>query len=218
MPSYQLISHSLCPYVQRAVIVLLEKNIPHERLDIDLANKPDWFNAMSPLGKVPLLNVDGQTLFESQVIAEYLDEVTQGSLHPQDPLARAQHRAWIEFGSATLNAIGKFYSAKSGDPFEQARIELANRFQRIVPQVQGTYFSGDEFHLVDGVWGTIFRYIDSFDTLGDFGLVPDALANWRQNIRVRPSVAKAAHPDYPELLHAFLCKRDAHLGTLARAS
>ena len=46
-----LVSHHLCPYVQRAVIALREKQVPFERIDIDLANKPEWFNALSPLGK-----------------------------------------------------------------------------------------------------------------------------------------------------------------------
>ncbi len=52
-----LVSHLLCPYVQRAAIALAEKNVPFERVVIDLADKPDWFIAISPLGKVPLLRL-----------------------------------------------------------------------------------------------------------------------------------------------------------------
>ena len=51
---YELVSHALCPYVQRAAIALAEKNLPYRRRDIDLARRPDWFRAISPLGKVPL--------------------------------------------------------------------------------------------------------------------------------------------------------------------
>src|SRR5882724_3279158 len=99
----KLISHKLCPYVQRAVIALNEKGVAFERIDIDLANKPDWFLKVSPLGKVPVLSVktDGGevALFESNVICEYIEDTQGGSrLHPQDPLQRAQHRAWMEFG------------------------------------------------------------------------------------------------------------------------
>ena len=53
----KLISHKLCPYVQRAVIALAEKGVPFERVDIDLSNKPDWFLALSPFGKTPVLMV-----------------------------------------------------------------------------------------------------------------------------------------------------------------
>lgn len=91
----ELITHVLCPYVQRSVIVLREKNIPYRRTDIDLADKPDWFREISPLGKVPIL-VTGErrSLFESAVICEYLNDITPGSLHPEDALERAEHRAW----------------------------------------------------------------------------------------------------------------------------
>ena len=84
-PKLTLISHKLCPYVQRAVIALTEKGVPFERIDIDLANKPDWFLKISPLGKVPVLLVetaDGEAaLFESNVICEYIEET-----HPQPRL------------------------------------------------------------------------------------------------------------------------------------
>ena len=107
-----LVSHALCPYVQRVAIVLHEKGLAFERRTIDLARKPDWFLAISPLGKTPVLQVRGQSLFESAVICEYLDEVAMPVLHPQDPLQRARHRAWMEFGSAVLNTIGAFYAAQ----------------------------------------------------------------------------------------------------------
>ena len=89
----KLISHKLCPYVQRAVIALAEKGVPFERIDIDLANKPEWFLKISPLGKVPVLVVATErgevALFESNVICEYIEETQAGrGLHPADPLAR----------------------------------------------------------------------------------------------------------------------------------
>src|SRR5216117_3240043 len=114
----KLISHKLCPYVQRAVIALTEKGVAFERIDIDLANKPDWFLALSPLGKTPVLLVGDTAIFESAVILEYLEDTQAPSLHPADPLARAEHRAWIEFGSAILNDIAGLYTAPSETAFD----------------------------------------------------------------------------------------------------
>ena len=68
-----LVSHALCPYVQRAAIVLMEKGITFERRDVDLKNKPAWFIALSPLGKTPVLQVGDEAIFESAVICEYRD-------------------------------------------------------------------------------------------------------------------------------------------------
>src|SRR6476659_7530869 len=113
----KLISHKLCPYVQRAVIALTEKGVPFERRDIDLASKPDWFLRVSPLGKTPVLVVGEVPIFESAVILEYLEETQPQPLHPADPLARAEHRAWIEFGSAILNDIWSLYPAVADTAF-----------------------------------------------------------------------------------------------------
>ena len=117
----ELISHHLCPYVQRAAIVLAEKDVAFDRIDIDLANKPDWFKAISPLGKTPLLRINGSdVIFESAVICEYPDETQAPRLHPADPLERARHRGWIEFATATLNDIAGFYNAPDAAAFERS--------------------------------------------------------------------------------------------------
>src|ERR1035438_7467120 len=113
----RLISHTLCPYVQRAVIALAEKGVAFERIDIDLANKPDWFLAISPLGRTPVLLVGDVPLFESAVILEYFEEPEPKPLHSADPLRRAEHRGWIEFGSAVLNDIAGLYGAPNDVAF-----------------------------------------------------------------------------------------------------
>src|SRR5215216_4809401 len=117
----KLISHKLCPYVQRAVIALTEKGVPFERIDIDLANKPEWFLKVSPLGKVPVLLVDEQPIFESAVIVEYLEETQPHPLHPSDPLRRAQHRAWVEFGSSILSDVWTVETTADQAAFESKR-------------------------------------------------------------------------------------------------
>ena len=94
---FHLISSVTCPWVQRSVIVMRVKGIAFDVTYIDLQNEPDWFLDMSPHGKVPVLQVDGAVLFESNAIAEYLDETLEPRLHPQDPIKRAQNRAWTDF-------------------------------------------------------------------------------------------------------------------------
>jgi glutathione S-transferase len=217
IPELELISHNLCPYVQRAIITLLEKEIPHQLRYIDLADKPEWFRSISPLGKVPLLKVKGEVLFESAVICEFLDEITPGSLHPSDPLIKAKHRAWIEFGSSILNAIAGFYNAPNQKLFEQKQQELRDKFLWIENHWQGgKYFAGDTFSLVDGVYGPIFRYFEVFDAIADFRIFADTpkVKAWRQSLKVRPSIQKAVIPSYPEQLLSFLKGRNSYLSTL----
>jgi glutathione S-transferase len=224
MPKLELISHYLCPYVQRAVITLLEKGIPHDRTYIDLANKPDWFLKISPLGKVPLLKVENDILFESAVICEYLDEITPDSLHPADPLIKAKHRGWIEYGSSILNVIAGFYNAPTPEAFEIKRIELKHKFEWIErDRKPNTYFSGDSFSLVDATFAPIFRYFDVLDAavripkgIADFDIFTDTpnVTEWRHALQVRPSVPIAVVEDYPQRLLTFFKQRNSHLSTL----
>src|SRR4051812_44550380 len=106
----KLISHTLCPYVQRAVIALTEKGVPFERIDIDLADKPAWFLGISPLGKTPVLQVGDTAIFESAVILEYLEETQPKTLHPPNPFTRAQQRRRNQICSAGVGAIPGFFS------------------------------------------------------------------------------------------------------------
>jgi glutathione S-transferase len=215
----KLISHKLCPYVQRAVIALTEKGVSFERIDIELAGKPDWFLKISPLGKVPVLQVATDAgdvaLFESNVICEYIEDTQGGAkLHPQDALKRAQHRAWMEFGSTILSELWGLET--TGDPaiFESKRQAITAKFARVEEALgAGPFFAGKGFSLVDAVFAPIFRYFDVFDRLIDLSVFADTpkVRAWRNQLAQRASVRTAVGPDYPQLLHAFLVRHDAHL-------
>ena len=219
-----LVSHPLCPYVQRAVISLAEKGVPFERVDVDLANKPDWFVALSPLGKTPVLRVGHRAVFESAVILEYLEETQPNPLHPADPLARAEHRSWIEFGSSVLADIAGLYGAPDEAAFVARIRTLAAKMDRLEAHLearldpQGAWFDGVAFGLVDAVFGPVFRYFDVFDRIGDFGILSGRprLAAWRSALHDRPSVRNAVAADYETRLWAFLLARRSHLSTLMR--
>lgn len=221
VPGLTLVSHALCPYVQRVAIVLHEKGLAFERRTIDLAHKPGWFLAISPLGKTPVLQVRGQSLFESAAICEYLDEVAMPMLHPQDPLQRARHRAWMEFGSSVLNTIGAFYSATDEATLQARALELRGRFVQIEGalsqhRAEGPYFAGPDFGMVDVVFGPVFRYFDVIDDLpgvADLGLwqgLPQ-VAHWRAALAARTSVQQAVGPVYAEGLRTFLRARGSAL-------
>jgi glutathione S-transferase len=217
MTTLTLVSHHLCPYVQRAAIALEEKGVAFERINIDLANKPDWFLAISPLGKVPLLKVGDAVIFESAVILEYLEETQANPLHPADPLKRADHRAWIEFGSTILGDIWGFYTAADDAALWAKARTLTEKFARLEQRLgEGPYFDGVRFSLVDAAFAPVFRYFDAFDRIADFGMLTGKpkIDAWRQTLARRPSVARAVAADFPERLRAFLAARKSHFSTL----
>ena len=209
-----LVSHHLCPYVQRVAISLMEKGVAFERAYVDLSAKPDWFVAVSPLGKTPLLKVDDDVLFESAVICEYLEDVLPPALHPEDPLERARHRGWMEFGSAILGDIWGLETSQDAGGVERKSQDIRKKFEWLEATLgDGPYFAGSRFCLVDAVFGPVFRYFDVFDELADLGVfatVPKVRA-WRAALAQRPSVRDAVGDDYGERLHKFLQNKNAYL-------
>lgn len=210
-----LVSHKLCPYVQRAAIVLHEKGVSFERRWVDLADKPAWFQAISPLGKTPVLLVGGEPVFESAVICEYLDEAFMPRLHPQEPLQRARHRAWMEFGSNMLNTIGAFYGAPDALSLEVRRDELHARLTQLEAAIdpRGPYFAGAAFGMADAAFAPVFRYFEVFGALGIGGFfdgVPTVRA-WRDALARRESVRAAVTDQYGQLLTRFLRERRSEI-------
>lgn len=220
MPTLTLVSHPLCPFVQRAAIALLEKQVPFERIDVDLQNKPDWFMTLSPTGKVPVLQIqedDGtsQVLFESVAICEYVDETQPGpSLYPADPFARAQHRAWVEFGTATLGEAWGYLNARDEAAAAARTALLAEKLGTLEKALgAGPYFGGEGFGMVDLVFAPVFRYFDIVE--GDTGTSCSAefpkVDAWRRQLSARPSVKVAVSKEYPELFRAHLQRSNALL-------
>jgi glutathione S-transferase len=186
-PRLRLTSHKLCRYVQRAVIALTEQRC----LRADRYRSRQQTQLVSgDFGKTPVLQVGDTAIFESAVILEYLEETQPKPLHPADPLRRAEHRAWIEFGSAVLNDIARFYAAPDEATFKARTSQLEQRFARLEARVAASpWFDGESFSLVDAVFGPVFRYFDVFDEIADFGILkgkPSLRAGAKRSRRDRP--------------------------------
>ncbi|MCK7582244.1 MAG: glutathione S-transferase family protein [Chromatiales bacterium] len=214
--AYQLISFVLCPYVQRSVITLKEKQVPFEITYIDLQNPLEWFPAISPMGKVPVLRVDeDRVLFESAVINEYLDETNPPPLHPQDPWRRAHNRAWIEFGS---NLIGRQYQmlmAPDEGGFVQERDGLLADLRYVEQQLgEGPFFNGAAFSLADTAYAPLFVHMDLIERrhpLGLFAQTPK-VGTWRDALLARPTVRESVVADFGERFSAYFAAQGGYLG------
>jgi glutathione S-transferase len=182
-------------------------------------NKPDWFKKISPLGNVPVLLDGDQPIFESTVILEYLeDTLPHHALHPADALRRAQHRAWMEFGSSILMDIWIAEITQERSIFDEKIEVLRQKFSRLEGEINGPWFDGDEFSLVDAVFAPVFRYFDLFDRVTDHGIfrkTPKVNA-WRKALSDRPSVKNAVVPEFMEILEQFVHFKNGHLAFLLR--
>jgi glutathione S-transferase len=194
MAKYRLVSFKTCPWVQRAAIVLREKKIDFEFQHIEPGNRPDWFRAISPHNKVPVLRVDDRiSLFESGAIAEYLDETVAPRLHPEDPVERAVNRAWIEYLPAFVDlASGHAYTDSEAE-FDKAAAEVPGAFEKLEKALErragGPFFNGSRYSLVDAAYAPFLQrhlFLERIRRLGHIDKFP-RLKAWAEALAERPS-------------------------------
>jgi glutathione S-transferase len=161
------------------VIALRAKNVEFDVTYVDLRNKPDWFLEISPHGKVPVLQVDGEVLFESNAIAEYLDDVVAPQLHPEDPIKRARNRAWTDFVPTFAGGLSGIYYAKSEEGSEKREKVARERLEKLEEALanergnDGPYFNGPELSLVDAAYAPFLQRFLIVDRWLETGLLND---------------------------------------------
>lgn len=214
----KLVTSKLSPYGHRVEMTLIEKNIPYEKQNISLAEKPDWFVNDTPLAKVPALYVGDKALFESIAICEYLEEAfPENPLHPQDPLTKALHRGWMEVSSGILSGTFGMIFSQNQHEFEvkkaevMLRIAAINKYFKFVP-----YLEGEKFSLADACMASALKpltFIDGKFTLGIFDLDRNAAA-YTENVVARGSLHKSLSEDYEELFKDLIKRKKSHLLTM----
>ncbi len=214
MARLHLISFKTCPFVQRAKITLNQKQVEHEITYIDLADPPDWFLEVSPLGKVPVLKVNDEVLFESAVINEYLDEITGGELQPDDPLQRAKNRAWIEFASDMLGNSYMMKTAADRETYEKYKDKLVSQLRRVEDQLgDGTWFNGEQFTLADTAFAPLFMHNAAANN--QFSVIDEnsmpKVAAWSKRLLDLPAVHQSVVPEFEQLYLSAIEKTNSYI-------
>lgn len=212
----ELISFKLCPFVQRAVIVLKKKNIDFDITYIDLASPPEWFKTISPLGQVPVLKVGDEVLFESSVIQEYVDEITPPSLQPEDPLLKAKNRAWISFGNDILFAMQPMVTSKEESVFNEKRAIVLQKLGQLEAVHSGqTYFNGETFNMIDAAYAPMLMRLNFIKQHTGIDLLENTpkLAKWAENLLALDFVQASVVPELPKMYKGMIKKMDGFFAT-----
>jgi glutathione S-transferase len=208
MAKYLLVSFKTCPWVQRAAIVLREKAIDFELRHIDPDHRPDWFLAISPHKKVPVLRIDDRvSLFESNAIAEYLDETIAPRLHPETPVERAVNRAWTDYVPTFADAVTATAYADTEADYHKAAERLEKALEK---QGSGPYFNGAGYSLVDAAYAPFlqrYAFLDRVRKLGHIEKFP-RLAAWSAALINRPSTHSFPPAEFEELYRANVRRRN----------
>ena len=199
------------------MILLRAKDVEFDVTYVNLRDKPDWFLEISPHGKVPVLKVDDEILFESSAIAEYLDEVVPPRLHPEDPIARAKNRAWTDFVPTFAGAMSKIHYAKTREDMEAAVADAPTVLAKVEAALAGRgnggpFFNGPEISLVDAAYAPFLqRYL-----LIDAGLKNDVLKDfpliraWAETLMADERVTGAVPDNFEDEFIGNLYRRELY--------
>lgn len=197
-----LYTAQICPFAHRSRLAITAKDLPHERVEIDLADKPDWYREINPDGAVPALRQGDFLLRESLVINEYLDDLADHPpLLPATPRERAAARLWIELFSSSC--VPGFYRLLRAQDAEQ-RAAAADRLHQALATVNaelekhatGPYWWGADLSLTDIACYPWFERWAVLEHYRDFALPKEcgALHDWLAAMAEHPAVGAEMHP------------------------
>ena len=217
MAKYMLVSFKTCPWVQRSAIALREKGAPFEFRHIESDNRPDWFLAISPHKKVPVLRIDDRvSLFESNAIAEYLDETIAPRLHPEDAVARAVSRAWTDYVPTFASSVtGCAYAATEAD-YQKAVAKIPEAFDRLEKALEkqgsGPLFNGAQYSLVDSAYAPFLQRYFFLDRVKPLGVIENfpRLKAWAEALMKRPSTHSFPEAEFEAMYRANLKNRKVY--------
>jgi glutathione S-transferase len=225
MTNYLLVSFKTCPWVQRAAIVLREKKVDFEFRHIEPDNRPDWFLAISPHKKVPVLRIDDKvSLFESNAIAEYLDETIAPRLHPADPAERAVNRAWTDYIPTFAQSVTGCAYADTEADFNKAIGQIPAAFERLetalTKQGGGPFFNGSAYALVDAGYAPFLQryfFLDRIRKLGQIEKFP-RLKAWADALMARPSTHSFPPAEFEAMYRQNVKRRNKWLSQFVDAA
>ncbi len=202
------------------------KKVEFEVTYVNLRDKPDWFLEISPHGKVPVLKVDDEILFESNAIAEFLDETVEPQLHSKDPIKRARNRAWTNFVpdfSAALNKIGYAKTRESMEEGLAAAPKALSRLEGALGEERGNdgpYFNGNKLCLVDAAYAPFLQRFAIVEGILNTGLLKDfpLVQAWSDALLANSTVTGAVPDNFPEEFEGNHQRRETYVWSRMEAS
>jgi glutathione S-transferase len=212
---YLLVSFKTCPWVQRSAILLREKNTEFELRHIEPDNRPDWFLAISPHKKVPVVRIDDRmSLFESNAINEYLDETIAPQLHPKDPIERALNRAWTDYVPTFASAVTATAYADTEEDYNKAAAGIPVPFERLEKALEkqggSPFFNGPGYSLVDAAYAPFLQryvFLDRVKKLGHIENFP-RLKAWGEALMQRASTHSFPPAEFEAMYRDGLKRRN----------
>lgn len=203
MNNFKLVGLNFCPFIQPIIITLNEKKIQHEIIYIQPGEKDDWLLKLSPKGITPFLTYNDKVIFESMIINDFVDEVTEGSLYPRDTFLKAQNRILIKRSYDMLELLYDLKTVDSFNSFVITKEKLIDILQSLEKELSDSiYFNSDQFCMIDSAYAPVFRTIAILDKYFATNILPTIprLNKWSHNVLCRESVEISVVDDFEHIV------------------
>ncbi|MDD4880963.1 MAG: glutathione S-transferase N-terminal domain-containing protein [Gallionellaceae bacterium] len=189
-----LYSGTACPFSHRCRIVLFEKGMDFEIKDVDLQEKPEDIAVMNPYNQVPILVERDLTLYESNIINEYIDErFPHPQLMPADPVMRARTRLFLFNIERDLFSHLPDIVNGSGKVAEKARAIVRDNLTQIAPIfAKQKYMLGEDYSMLDVAVAPLLWRLDHYGIVLPKQAAP--LLKYSERIFSRPAFIAALTP------------------------
>lgn len=189
-----LYSGSTCPYSHRCRIVLFEKDMDFEIIDVDMYNKPEEIASISPSGKMPVLVERDLILTESNIINEYIDErFPHPQLMPPDPVMRARARLVLFNFEHDLFTHVNTLEHSLGKGSDKARLEIRDSLSQLTPILtKQKYLMNDEFSMLDVAIAPLLWRLEHYGIELPKAAAP--VLKYRERLFSRPAFISALTP------------------------
>lgn len=193
----KLYSGTACPFSHRCRIVLFEKGMDFEILDVDIQSKPEDLAIMNPYNNVPVLVERDLTLYESNIINEYIDErFPHPQLMPADPVMRSRTRLMLfNFERELFINVHTLEDASaSKKDQEKARATIRDNLTQIAPIFsKQKYMLGDEFSMLDVAIGPLLWRLEHYGIEVTKAMAP--ILKYAERLFSRPAFIESLTPN-----------------------
>jgi glutathione S-transferase len=215
--SIKLIGFEICPYVHRVATCLINNSIDYDLIYIDIyGDRPSWFSDVSPLGRVPVLIVNGRSIYESNVILNYLNDYMEGKLLPANLIKKALYRSHMEYANEIQNNLAEYFSVINESEFVKIGNKLYDNLLFVNEFVDKERLDlRDELDLVDCCYSSLFKVISSIKLLYHKSIILDLerVDKWSKNLLNNKSVQDSLYENYNYSLYEFIASRKSFLSS-----
>ena len=189
-----LYSGTTDPFSQRCRIVLYEKGMDFQIIDVDMFNKPEDLAVINPHNKVPVLVERDLVLYEANIINEYIDErFPHPQLMPADPVMRARARLFLHRFENELYCHIDTIEHGAPKVADKARQAVRDNLTQIsVLFAKQKYMLGDEFSMLDVAIAPLLWWLDHYGIQLAKETAP--LMKYAERLFSRPAFIEAMTP------------------------